>query len=158
MRTSRQTQRAVNSDCGMEQNWATRSAFCLSNALVQHAMVTSDFRFADDIMLIATTLPQLSKMMEDLTKNAAQQGLQTHREKIEDHDEFSKQHNRYKENKTIDTGLPHDCKMKYLGQMITFHETGQTELQHRIRCACKGNLHAPSKRTHEQNTTHKHTD
>ena len=30
---------------------------------------------------------------------------------------------------------PHNGKMEYLGQIITFHEPGQTELQHRINWA-----------------------
>ena len=44
--------------------------------------------------------------------------------------------------------LSRDGKMKYFGEIITFHEPGQTEMQQLIKLRM-GSRHVPSTRTHE---------
>ena len=86
VRKSGQRQNAHNSDFGMEQNKVTHSPRSLMfNVLSNHTMesitkywlgdreqnIVSNLRFADDIMLVVTTFPQISKMIEDLKKSSS---------------------------------------------------------------------------------------
>ena len=58
-------------------------------------------RFADDSMFVATTLPQLSKIIEDLTTSGAQHELQIHPDKTNIMTNL-KERNRYYKNNSID--------------------------------------------------------
>ena len=43
--------------------------------------ILSNLRFADDVLLIATTLPQLTKLLSSLSTAAKKRGLELHQEK-----------------------------------------------------------------------------
>ena len=102
--------------------------------------IASNLRFAGDFV-VAITLPQLSHKKKDLTKRAAQHGLQIHPETHEYHDEPWKAQQIPLKQISVDIVemnigiLLRDGNMKYLGQSINFQQPGQTELPRHVKCA-----------------------
>ena len=96
----------------------------------------SKLRFADDVLMMASSLKQLKKMLEDFEKSTEAHGLEKHPSEIK------KILTSQKANKLRVTEIAEmhvemlflEGKIKYLGQ-ITFVDQETTEAQHRIRCA-----------------------
>jgi hypothetical protein len=62
----------------VKAKWGSKQA---GLSLLPHQTTTNvltNLRFADDLLLIATSLPQISDMIADLSKEAGQVGLQLH--------------------------------------------------------------------------------
>ena len=94
--------------------------------------VLTNLRFADDILLVATSLPQITAMLSDLSIEAAKFGLQLHPDKTQ-----------ILHNTNVSTRprIPSDVKAngmnitilttcgttKYLGRKLTFNDPHRTE-------------------------------
>ena len=97
----------------------------------------TNLRFADDVMLTATTLPQLEKMLGDLAEEARKAGLELH---------FGK--TKILSNMQVRRGvsaaphadvlgqpvevLPFDGSVAYLGREVAFADHQDVELQNRL--------------------------
>ena len=99
----------------------------------------TNLRFADDILLVATSLDHISHMISDLSTEAGRVGLQLHPDKTKI------LHNSYTmgracqrapssvqiQNMRIEV-LPTHETTKYLGKKVTFSEPHRTELESRL--------------------------
>ena len=98
----------------------------------------TNLRFADDILLIARTLPEIRQMIADIIEEGGEIGLELHPEKTKI------QHNNIGygscarkakvQNMDIEI-LPSNGKTTYLGRALSLTEPHDTELDHRIRQA-----------------------
>jgi len=104
----------------------------------------TNLRFADDVLLVATSLPQLSSMIADLSVEARKTGLQLHPDKTKimhndcrttDGPPQRRTPSNIKVlNMTIDILPTHDST-KYLGRQLSFQDPHRTELENRISFA-----------------------
>ena len=97
----------------------------------------SNLRFADDVLLFATTLPQLTTMLTDLHDVAKTYGLELHPDKTHILTNLSKRRGRQAGNTVTVGGRPvtilqHDDSTKYLGRKLTFSDYHTTEINNRI--------------------------
>ena len=96
----------------------------------------SNLRFADDVMLLASTKNHLKKMLTEFESSTETRVSKIHPDKTK-----VLTHNRSNKQREIEvTGtkieiLPREGKVRYLGQVIYFKDQESNEIQHRIRCA-----------------------
>ena len=100
----------------------------------------SNLRFADDVLLIATTLPQLTKLLASLSTAAKKRGLELHLDKTKIFSNAVRRTGRGKDaqvqvdNMSIQI-LPYEDSTKYLGRATSFHDPNATEVANRISSA-----------------------
>ena len=100
----------------------------------------TNLRFADDVLLFATTLPQVTTMLNSLYEVAGTCGLQLHPEKTVILSNLSQRRGRQAV-KSVTVGgnqvkvLPYHENTKYLGRKLTFDDQHTTEITNRIATA-----------------------
>ena len=91
----------------------------------------TNLRFADDVLLIAPTLPQVTRMLTDLKQEARKYGLQIHPDKTQILSNVSQRQGRNAK-KTVDIDgeevsiIPLDANTKYLGRSLSLGEYNKT--------------------------------
>ena len=118
----------------VKSKWQSKN-FGLQLAATSISMMTN-LRFADDILLVGRTLPQIRKMIADVSDEAAKVGLMLHPDKT----------------KILHTNIGHGSRVKatnvkgmaievlppgtsamYLGKALSLTDAHQLELSHRIK-------------------------
>ena len=100
----------------------------------------TNLRFADDVMLFATSKEQIRKMMCDFKKATEKVGLRIHPDKTKILSNQSTINSDTKKN--IEVGdmsteiLTRNDSVKHLGQRISFYQQETIEIKSRIRAAC----------------------
>jgi len=103
----------------------------------------TNLRFADDILLLSTSLPHITAMLTDLSIEAGKIGLQLHPDKTKIlHNRI---HNTLRTNALSQVRangmdieiLPATGSTKYLGRKLSFTDPHRTELENRISYAWK---------------------
>jgi hypothetical protein len=100
----------------------------------------TNLRFADDVVLVARTLPQAERMLRDLAEAAAVRGLELHigKTKILSNSKRRKGLNARKSveisGKKVEV-LPIDGSTKYLGRAVCFDNFTRAEVESRIAAA-----------------------
>ena len=98
----------------------------------------TNLRFADDLLLIGRTLPQLKQMLADMTEECAKVGLRLHpgKTKILHNDKGYGRHVRTASvsDMAIDV-LEATASTMYLGRLLCLTDPHEVELQHRKRKA-----------------------
>ena len=102
----------------------------------------TNLRFADDVLLFATSLPQLTRMLHELSTAALAVGLELHPDKtkiLHNHQQRKpRQQPEYAKVGALSVEvLPYTGKQKYLGTQLTFHCPNATEVESRISAAWK---------------------
>jgi hypothetical protein len=102
----------------------------------------TNLRFADDVLLIASSLKHVTTMLEDISLAAFPRGLELHPDKTEILSNQSVRAGRSKEKNVHFNGmsieiLPYTSGTKYLGRLISFADFTQAELDTRISQAWK---------------------
>ena len=102
--------------------------------------ILTNIRFADDVMLVASTLPQLTTMLTQLRQQAKQYGLELHPDKTKILTNLSKRRGRDARTSVDVDGEPvsilhYHQYVKYLGRKVCFDEYHKTELDNRIASA-----------------------
>ena len=98
----------------------------------------TNLRFADDVLLIGRSLPQVAAMLEEVYVEAQACGLQLHPEKTKIITSTGRAEGRPR-NKNVKIGdmkieiLSRETAIKYLGRKISFGEYHEDELANRIR-------------------------
>ena len=118
-----------------------KKAWGLQLGHTQNAILTN-LRFADDVLLVATSLSQLKKMLQELSSAALQRGLELHPDKTKILSNTTRRTGRSKETHTTCGGmqieiLPLSGSAKYLGRKVSFDSTQETEIENRIANAWK---------------------
>ena len=97
----------------------------------------NNLRFADDVVLVATSLNHLTQMLIEVQKEAANCGLGLHPEKTKIISSTNKNGRPGARHANVGTMkieiLPLQSSMKYLGCQISFGEMQEMELRQRIR-------------------------
>ena len=122
----------------LKEKWA-RNKWGLKMGDYAHADVLQNLRFADDILLVARSLPQVRGMLGDLSREAALVGLNLHFGKTKILANTGVRRGINRENNTVDIAgqevevVPLDGSTAYLGREVTlggdFHDR---ELDNRI--------------------------
>ena len=100
----------------------------------------TNLRFADDLLLVAKTLPMIRTMLSDIAAAAARRGLELHPGKTKIMTNCTRRCGRAKEG-YVDIGslrievMPFAASVKYLGAEITFANSTSDEVTHRIGAA-----------------------
>ena len=97
----------------------------------------TDLRFADDVILFATSLRQIKSMLTGVHTEAAKTGLELHpdKTKIMHNQQHRKPRNHPEYTPIAELQveiLPHASSQKYLGRKFTFDNPHETELNNRI--------------------------
>jgi hypothetical protein len=100
----------------------------------------TNLRFADDILLTAPSLNQITRLLADLSRAASQHGLHIHPTKTKVLTNISLRRGRERTNNIEVAGmnieiLNYTDHTKYLGRKLTFDDPQATESQHRIAAA-----------------------
>ena len=122
----------------LKQQWSSRSyGIQLGHTTSTHL---TNLRFADDVLLFATTLPQVTSMLNLLHDVAATYGLELHPDKTVILSNLS--HRRGRQAGRIATVggrqvkiLPYHENTKYIGRKLTFDDQHTTEITSRITTA-----------------------
>ena len=99
----------------------------------------TNLRFADDVMLFATSKEQIRKMMCEFKKATEKSGTQD--SPRQDEDSQQPKFHQFEHKKHIEVGemsieiLTRNESVKYLGQRISFYQQETTEIKSRIRAA-----------------------
>ena len=103
----------------------------------------TNLRFADDILLMTTSLESMAEMIADLSSEAKNIGLQLHPDKTKIlHNTWAKR-KRQRIPTRVNAGgmqievLATEESTKYLGRQLSFSEPHQTEIENRIALAWK---------------------
>ena len=100
----------------------------------------TNLRFADDVLLFASSKEQLQKMLSEFNKSTEKVGLRIHPEKTKILSNQSNQSSDTKKKIEVDDIrveiLTRGESARYLGQTITFLQQETTEIRNRIRAAC----------------------
>ena len=96
----------------------------------------TNLRFADDVLLFATTKEQLQKMMWDFEHSTEKMGLKIHpgQTRILSSQNSSRRKEMEIDNIKVEI-LTREESTTYLGQMVTFQQQETTEIKNRIRAA-----------------------
>ena len=120
------------------QRWQKKKGMGIYLSDKDHDCLTN-LRFADDVLLFATSKEQLQKMLCDFKKSTEKVGLRIHPEKTKILSNQSKQSSDTKKEMQVDDMkveiLTRGESVRYLGQMITFGLQETTEITNRIRAA-----------------------
>ena len=97
----------------------------------------TNLRFADDVILFARSLPQLTQMLREIADEAKQTGLELHPDKTKIlHNLHSRRPRQTPEHTKIGDALveilPYNLSQKYLGKKFSFHQQAETEVENRI--------------------------
>ena len=122
----------------LKQRWTTRKY----GIRLGHTSLTTltNLRFADDVLLFASTLPQLTSMLSDLHDIAGTCGLELHPDKTVILSNLSQRRGRQAA-ATVQVGgrpvqvLRYDDTTKYLGRKLTLGTHHTTEIDNRITVA-----------------------
>ena len=99
----------------------------------------TNLRFADDVMMFATSKEQIRKMLCEFKKVTEEVGLRIHPDKTKILSNQSTIDSDTKKHLEVDNMkveiLTRGESTKYLGQMITFQQQETTEIRNRIRAA-----------------------
>ena len=122
----------------LKQQWSARD-YGIRLGHTRSTQLTN-LRFADDVLLFATTLPQLTSMLNSLHDVAAHNGLQLHPDKTVILCNLSQRRGRQATASVTVGGqqvkvLPYHESTKYLGRKLTFDDQHTTELNSRIAAA-----------------------
>ena len=97
----------------------------------------TNLRFADDVMLFATSKGQIRKMMCEFKKATEKVGLRIHPEKtkiLSNQSTFNSDTKKHLEvDDMINVIWTRNESVKYLGQRISFYQQETTEIKSRIR-------------------------
>ena len=122
----------------LKQGWTTRKyGLQLGHT---HCSTITNLRFADDVLLFAPTLPQLTTMFNDLHNLAEQYGLELHPDKTVILSNLSQRRGR-QATRTVQIGnrpvrvLHYEDNTKYLGRKLCFNDYHTTEIDNRIAYA-----------------------
>ena len=114
-----------------------RSKYGMQLGHIPQTMITN-LRFADDIILVGRSLPQIKRMLADVASEGARVGLQLHPDKTKI------QHNNIGYGSKVRSAKVHGMSIEildpsastmYLGRALSLTDTHDVELQHRIRRA-----------------------
>ena len=99
-----------------------------------------NLRFADDVLLVSSTLPRLVEMLRDVAIAARTRGLELHPDKRKIVSSLAKRRSRGNTShaQVLDMCikiLPFSTSVKYLGRKITFDECHTAEVENWIACA-----------------------
>lgn len=161
MRTDKQS-RSFNIERGTKQGDPLSP--CLFNALLEDALrevqaqwekkglglqlghaqnsILTNLRFADDVLLVATSLSQLKKMLQEFITATLKRGLELHPDKTKILSNTTRRTGRGKEQHAtcgemnIEI-LPLSGSTKYLGRKVSFDKVQETEIENRIANAWK---------------------
>ena len=120
------------------QRWQKKKGMGIHLSDHDHDCLTN-LRFADDVMLFATSKEQIRKMMCDFKKATEKVGLRIHPDKTKILSNQSTINSDTK--KHIEVGdmsieiLTRNESVKFLGQRISFYQQETTEIKSRIRAA-----------------------
>ena len=97
----------------------------------------TNLRFADDVLLCATTLPQLASMLEDLAEEAKEVGLGLHFGKTKILGSMQVRRGVSAAKHVLVQGhnvevLPHEASVAYLGRAVSFEGHHDVELRNRL--------------------------
>ena len=99
----------------------------------------TNLRFADDVLLFASSKEQLLKMLCELKKSSETMGLRIHPDETKIHSNQSIINSDTKKELEIEDMkieiLTRNESVKYLGQKISFHHQEKTEIKNQIRGA-----------------------
>ena len=122
----------------LKQRWSSRQhGLRLGHT---NATLLTNLRFADDVLLFATTAPQLTNMLNDLHDVAGSCGLELHPDKTVILCNLSTRRGR-QAIKSVQVGgrlvkvLHYADATKYLGRKLAFHNHHTTEIDNRITTA-----------------------
>ena len=109
---------------GMGICWGDFEQDCLTN-----------LRFADDVLLVASSMEQLQKMMNEFKQSTEKVGLKVHPEKtkILSNQTSSRREMVFDNIKVVI--LTKEERTECLGQMVTFQQQEKIEIKNRIRAA-----------------------
>ena len=122
----------------LKQQWSPRAyGIRLGHTSSTHL---TNLRFADDVLLFATTLPQVTSMLNSLHDVAGTCGLELHPDKTVIMSNLSHRRGRQAvKNVTVGgkqvTVLPYHEHTKYLGRKLTFDDQHTTEIRNRMTAA-----------------------
>ena len=122
----------------LKQQWSQKS-YGIQLGTTNNTRLTN-LRFADDILLLAPTLPQLTKQLCDLQQAAARYGLEIHPDKTKILSNVTKRRGRDARTNADINGstvqiLPYNDNTKYLGRKLTCNDYHITELNNRVASA-----------------------
>ena len=127
-----------NSLKDITQRWQKKKGMGIYLSDHDHNCLTK-LRFADDVLLFATSKEQLQKMLCDFKESTEKVGLRIHPEKTKILSNQSTLCSDTKKELQIDDIkieiLTRSESVKYVGQMITFQQQDTTEIKNRIRAA-----------------------
>ena len=97
----------------------------------------TNLRFTDGVLLFAQTLPQLTKMLQDISTEAMKVGLELHPDKTKILHNQQHRRTRQQPEQTNVNGmnieiLPYSSSQKYLGRRFTFQDPMRNEIESRI--------------------------
>ena len=124
----------------VKPEWA-KKRWGLQLGHTEHTILTS-LSFADDVLLVATSLSQLTKMLSQFSEAASKRGLELHQDKTKFLSNATKRTGRGRERymrcgeMSIEM-LPHSESLKYLGRKVSFDSTQEIEIENRISNAWK---------------------
>ena len=120
------------------QRWQKKKGMGIYLSDHDHDCLTN-LRFADDVLLFATSKEQLQKMLCDFKKSTEKVGLRIHPEKTKILSNQRSLSSDTKKEMQVDNIrieiLTRGESVRYLGQMITFRQQETTEIKNRIRAA-----------------------
>ena len=120
------------------QRWQKKKGMRIYLSDNDHDCLTN-LRFADDVLLFASSKEQIQKMMNEFKKATEKVGLRIHPDKTKILSNQSTMNSNTK--KHIEVGemsieiLSKNESVKYLGQRISFYQQETTEIKSRIRAA-----------------------
>ena len=98
----------------------------------------TNLRFADDILLIGTTLPQIKQMLADMAEECSKVGLKLHPDKtkiLHNNKGYGRHVKEAKAGDMVIEVLGADCSTMYLGRLLSITDPHDTEMQHRTKKA-----------------------
>ena len=98
----------------------------------------TNLRFADDILLIGKTLPQIKQMLSDMAEECAKVGLKLHPEKtkiLHNNIGYGRHVKEASIGEMVIEVLGADSSTMYLGRLLSLADPHDTELQHRTKKA-----------------------
>jgi len=119
----------------LQHKWQKRGCGLRLQAMGQTTL--TNLRFADDVLVFATTLPQLKAMIRELADEAWKAGLELHPDKTKILHNVTRRRPR-QQPEYVNIGhlnvevLRSKSTQKYLGRKITFTAPHQTEVENRI--------------------------